>query len=401
MELYLQFGYGMIDHCRSLITQWNGGTVIMSPRDLNPDQLRKLSQTIHGIPNGAVLLDPQFYLPHADHERLCSHDYWPCDYQTGVFWQGPALRMQLSALSNLNSELGSQAFILPGVLAGEVDDIWLATQDAILAEAASINQPLPLYATIALTDDAAKDQDQVASLLESSERWTPEGYYLVVEHPKGMYLVDEPNWLANVLDIAAGLKLQGKRVIIGYCNHQMLIAASAKVDAIASGTWMNVRSFPPEKFRSVVDDDIKQRATWYYCPQALSEYKIAFLDIAHRQGVLDMLAPPATMGNGHAAQLFSGVQPTSIKFSEQSAFRHYLCALHTQALQASADSYDRTVAIHHEMLNEAEAILHRLTDAGVYGQLRDFRELIDVNRSALTIHNSTRGAMLRRMWSQL
>lgn len=287
------------------------------------------------------------------------------------------------------------------MLAGEIDDIWLATQDAILTEASSIVRGLPIFATIALSDSAIADQDQVASLLENSERWSPDGYYLVVEHPKGMYLVDDPNWLANVLDIASGLKMQGRRVVIGYCNHQMLIAALAKADAIASGTWMNVRCFPPEKFRSVMDDDIKQRATWYYCPQALSEYKIPYLDIAYRQGILGDMAAAPCLGSGYAQQLFSGVQPTTVRFSEQLAFRHYLCCLRAQVHQASADTYDDTVAFHQGVLDTAERMLGRLSSSGVFGQLRDFRQIIDVNRSALTIHDSTRGPMLRRLWSQM
>lgn len=191
------------------------------------------------------MLDPQFYLPHADHERLCSHDYWPTSYQTGVFWQGPALTRLLTELTSLNRKLQSTEMILPGLLADAVTEDWLASQQAILEEAQAMRSGLPLLATIALSDDAVSAQDQISLLLERSERWQPDGYYLIVQHPDGQYLSDDPNWLANVLDIASGLKLRGARVVVGYCNHQMLVAAAAKVDAIASGTWMNVRSFPP------------------------------------------------------------------------------------------------------------------------------------------------------------
>src|SRR5689334_11376800 len=83
MDLYLQFGYGMMDHCRSLLSAWGGGTVILSPRDLRHEQLVRLASEIIDTPNGAVLVDPQFYLPHADHERLVAHAYWPKDYDSG------------------------------------------------------------------------------------------------------------------------------------------------------------------------------------------------------------------------------------------------------------------------------------------------------------------------------
>src|SRR5262249_17892737 len=161
--------------------------------------------------------------------------------------------------------------------------------------------------------------------------------------PNGQYLVDDANWVANVIDLAAGLRLTGAHVLLGYCNHQMLIAGAVKVNAIASGTWMNVRSFPPEKFQTDYDEEIKQRGTWYYCPQALSEYKTPFLDIARRMGVLNTMAPPAQFDGGYVANLFSGAQPSTVGFNEPPAFRHYLHALRMQADSMRATSFDEAV----------------------------------------------------------
>jgi hypothetical protein len=401
MELYLQFGYGMMEHCRALLALWNGGTVILSPRDLNNDQLERLARTIRTLPNSQTLLDPQFYLPHADHERLCAHEYWPSDYETGVFWQGPALSNLLRRLEILNSQLGCRAFVLPGMLANTIDEDWLETQRAVVAEATAMKGALPLVMTIALSADAVRNEDQIARLLEYSEQWPAPKYYLVCEHPRGDYLVSDPNWLANVIDLAAGLRLRGAEVILGYCNHQFLIAAIAHVNAIASGTWMNVRSFPPEKFKAAYEEEIKQRATWYYCPQALSEYKIPFLDIARRQNLLSLMAPPVDLDGGFASALFSGAAPSSVGFGEQSAFRHYLHALRGQVLSAVRGSFDETCAAHEQLLNTASDLLQRLAAGGIRGLLRDFTEIVDVNRAALELIRSIRGGMLRRTWPRL
>jgi hypothetical protein len=401
MQMFLQFGYGMMEHCRRLIEEWNGGTAILSPRDLNDSQLQRLATSINAMPGGKVLLDPQFYLPHADHLRLRQHDYWPQNYETNAFWQGPALVELLTKLKSLNLVLGSDGFILPGLLAATVDADWLETQRAVLAETASLNCGLPLYATIALSADAVRNTDQVAILMEESEQWSADGYYLVFEHPNGDYLVDDPNWLANVLDIAAGLKLRGKKVIIGYCNHQMLIAACTKVDAICSGTWMNVRSFPPDKFRSSYEDEIKQRATWYYCPQSLSEYKIPTLDLAHRLRILSQLKPEAAFENPYTESLFQGAQPTSIGFTEQAAFRHYLHCLRLQTNAATLATFDSSVSAHNAILDAAEARLRLFATAGILGQQRDFRNIVDTNRGAIAALVATRGPMLRRHWNSL
>jgi len=401
MELYLQFGYGMMEHCRTLLRSWGGGSVILSPRDLTDDQLVRFGSDIRDLPGGDVILDPQFYLPHSDHEKLCNHAYWPTDYATTQFWQGQALSRLLNSLRDLNDRVGCSRFVLPGLFASAVDDDWAETQRAVLEEARAGNDNASLISTIAVSADALRDANQVADLIERAEAWNVPAYYVVCEHPNGQYLVGDPNWVANVLDLCAGLRLGGSQVILGYCTYQMLAANAAGVNAIASGTWMNVRSFPPEKFNATYEDEIRQRATWYYCPQALSEYKIPFLDIAHRLGLLHLMAPPPELDGGYATALFSGAQPSTVGFGEQAAFRHYLHALHEQVRLTNRESFDSAVADCEATLTTAETLLARLRAANIHGQLRDFTEIVDVNRAGLGLFSALRGAVMRRQWNTL
>ena len=107
MELYLQFGYGMMEHCRQLVQAWKGGTVVLSPRDLNDAQLERLSREVVAVPDGRVLVDPQFYLPNADHDRLVAHDYWPNDYASDAFFDGTGLTELIRRLLELNRRLST------------------------------------------------------------------------------------------------------------------------------------------------------------------------------------------------------------------------------------------------------------------------------------------------------
>jgi len=401
MQLYLQFGYGMMEHCRTLVRSWGSGNVILSPRDLTDDQLVRFGSEIRELPGGNVILDPQFFLPHSDHEKLRNHDYWPTDYATTLFWQGQALSLLLDNLRNLNDRVGCSRLVLPGLFASAIDDDWAETQRAILEEARVRNDNASLISTIAISAEVARDANQIADLIERAEIWEVPSYYVVCEHPNGQYLVDDPNWIANVLDLCAGLRLAGSEVILGYCTHQMLVAAAAGVNAIASGTWMNVRSFPPEKFRATYEEEIRQRATWYYCPQALSEYKIPFLDIAHRLGLLGLMAPPPELNGGYADSLFAGAQPSTVGFGEQAAFRHYLHALHEQVRLMNGESFDSTLADCEASLTTAETLLTRLRAASINGQLRDFTQIVDVNRAGLGLFSALRGAVMRREWNTL
>ncbi len=399
MELGLQFGYGMMDHSRALVRAWGQGVVVLSPRDLDGGQLDRLSYDVH-TEGGGVLFDPQFYLPDADHGRLTSHDYWPNQYETGAFWSGDELRVLLKKLVALNERLSADSFILPGIYAHRVDDDWSARQQLVIDEARNLSS-LPKLATVALSADAVRANEDIDEVLAAAEKWDVEGIYLVCEHPQGNYLVADPTWLSNQLDLVAGLALKGKTVLVGYANHQQLILVTAGASALASGTWMNVRSFPPDKFRVQYDDEIKQRATWFYCPQALSEYKVQFLDIAQKQGVLDIMRPPPELGSAHADVLFAVPQPSSAKWTEQAAFRHYLQSFRSQVTAAHASTFDAAVTHYERCLDEAERVLGQLHAAGVRGQARDFMECVDVGRAAVSVLKSVRGPMLRRQWSSI
>ena len=401
MELHLQFGFGMMEHCRHLLTEWGSGTVVLSPRDLNDKQLRSLAKDVAGIKGGKTLFDPQFYVPHADHDRLCSHGFWPADFASGSFFQGPEMKSLIRQIVELNNDLGTEAIILPGMLANPVDDLWLTHHESLLTTARDMAAGRKIYATLALGADTARSREQVTALLEAVNGWKADGYYIVCEHPNGEYLVQDPIWLAHILDLTAGLRLAGAEVILGYCNHQMLLAHVAGANAICSGTWMNVRSFPPGKFSKDHEEEIRRRAIWYYSPQALSEYKIPFLDVAYEQGVLDLMKPSPALDGGYVNQLFSGVQPSSVRFSEQAAFRHYLHALRGQTLALEAQSYDEARQSHERIINDAEDLLGTLGSNGVLGGNRSFTDCLDVNRAALAILDRQRGAVLRRRWPSL
>ncbi|NEU76474.1 hypothetical protein PI95_029155 [Hassallia byssoidea VB512170] len=401
MDFYLQLGWGMMGHCENLLKGWEGGTVILSPRDLEPEQLINFAGKIKKL-KGQVLLDPQVYLPRATHLRLQSHNYWDKEYSTIAFWSGTGLNQQLMKLLELNRQLSCDAFILPGLYTRTVNIDWLEYQRATIESAQSLqDNQFDLIATVALSVDVIKNPDQIHGLIESVKNWSSNTIYLICEPPTGQYLVNDPAWLANVLDLIAGLRLSDKKVILGYCSHQMLIAACACANAIASGTWLNVRSFTTSKFHAQESDDESRRTTWYYCPQALSEFKLPSLDLAVMRGMLMNLKPIPALESNEAKILFSGSQPSSTGFRESESFRHYLQALRTQALASSRSSFDESVEYHRNLLDSAEQILQKLQSVSIRDKARDFEQVIDTNRAALSYIEDYRGVILRRNWSRL
>jgi hypothetical protein len=381
---------------QDLFEEWGSGTAILSPRDLDHSGLLRISRALRQR-GGTVLLDPQFYVPRADYHRLTSHYYWPNDYDTAGF-ANVGRQQMLQELVTLNRALETTHLIVPGERAEVVNDVWLESQKGLLG-AARDETDQPLIATICLSAEAIRSADQIGLVMEWAEKTSVWGYYLVAERPDNSYLTDDPLWLAHCLDLAAGLRRLQAAVIVGYSNHQQLIMACAAASSIASGSYLNVRAFSPRKFRSVYGEGFKRRATWYYLPQALSEYKLPFLDIGVRLGIKDGLYPKP--GSLHTVPLFAAVQPSASGWKEGNAFRHYLSVLREQAMSATRDSFDETVAAHRALLDTAEKTLQLLASKGVYAQARDFRQAIDANRAALVLLENTQGPLLRRGWADL
>jgi hypothetical protein len=398
MELYLQYGWGMKEHTNTLLKKWNGGTVILSPRDIEQDKLVEYSNEFKKN-KGTILFDPQLYNPRASHDRLTNYDYWPADYSTNVLTDQRSLSSLLKKIKNINDSIDTESFILPGLYCSKAKDDWFTIQKMIINEACRIEPDKNKLATICLSSDTMRSEEQLEHILLETEGWSVDGYYVIPEHPNGQYLVDDPVWLSGLIELCAGLKLQNKKVIVGYSNHQFLCLSTANIDAIASGSWLNVRTFTSSRFDNPAPDEQSRKSTWYYCPQSLSEYKINFLNMAQRNNILMHMAPDRSLNSDYANILFSGAQPTDTSFKEGLAFRHYLDCLYQQCKFSHRATFKDTVASQEILLNTAERFINLFHKNGVRGLNRDFYEYIDINRSALSYLEQKRGFVLEREWN--
>ncbi|MDX8400700.1 MAG: hypothetical protein R8K20_10705 [Gallionellaceae bacterium] len=400
MELYLQFGHGMIGLANELIGNWGAGGVILSPRDLTQDQLTKLGQGVLKK-NGEPLFDPQCFVRDANHHRLTGYRYWQmfAAASSRSFNKGSGIDEALVEIATINEAIGATRYIIPGVLAKPVSSDWFSIHEKIIDNAHQRFGDVSSLATIAISVTSLKDEAQVEAIVERAGEWPVSGFYIVAESTDKKYLSDEPSWLANLLILVSGLKLHGASVMVGYCNQQSLCLAAANADVIASGTWLNVRSFSDGKFYMPEVGDISRRATWYYCPQALTEYKIPFLDIAQRNGVLDLLMPEASFTSQYAAPLFGGATPTSVEWKEPQAFRHYITCLRTQARVFTHSDFDQTLNYVNNQLDRAETLTRDLASNGVLSSRRSISDVSDETRSALITFAKEMRPRLRRNWS--
>lgn len=398
MELYMQMGHGMKNIAKDYLNENHGGTVIISPMNIAPSSVIKYAGEVHRL-EGNILFDPQIYFPRKFHKNLVKYEYYPKENITDL--ESGNIKQIMSNLADLNKRLETESLIIPNFSTKKIDHLWEQIQNIIIDTSNKVAPDIKKFHTVALNADIVKDIDSIEAIISFAEEWEVEGIYIVCEHPKNSYFVEEPLWLSNIMHLVAGIKRQGKKVIVGYCNQQMLSLALAKCDAIASGNFLNLRWFQPSHFESEKENTPSRRTTWYYCPQTLSEYKIPFLDIASRMGVLDRMRPSAELENLHAASLFSANRPTNAEFKEGHAFRHYLYCLGKQCIQYSRNSYQETLDAQLLMLETAQQLSEGLREVGVRGQNRDFTDFIDVNRAAISVFDSDYGFQLSNEWNVL
>ena len=395
-------GHGMMGHCYELIQKWGEGTAVISPKNMTQEQILAFSNKINGY-GGNVLIDPQFYIPRTTQEKLYSHSFWPDSFDTATFFNGSGIDDMIDVLvDDYILPTKASGVIIPSLyLSDEISNDWDAINGLIINSIDRHTLNVPRYLTLCIGVDILKSEEKIHELIELVEDYPVDGYYVVPVHPNNDYLVDDMTWLLNLIDLAAGLKLCEKKVIIGYCSHQMLALGLAKVDAICSGIWLKTRVFPLGDFDEEDDSGFAQRRVWYYCPQALSEYQIPTLDVAHRTGLLDQLETNSSYGSTHSDQLFSGAQPTTVEFREPEAFRHYLQCLSVQCSESEKTTYEDTKEYLYLQFETAADLTDYFRSNGIRGRKRDFANIADSNLALLDAFDSIRGLVYKTKWSSI
>ena len=398
MELYLQLGHGMQGMSMELIENWKSGTVIISPVNITQDKLENFSNKIHSV-GGDVLFDPQMFYPKEGPVKLQAYDYWPAE-DVSITSDQEHVNI-CRELLRINNSIDSKYILLPGIEMRE--DKFDYGINLIKNSLASFKNKTtkPLFATLCLYPETTRNSASIEILIEFLKDIDVNGYYIVPHSSNNEYIVSDVSWSIGMLKLLTCLKLLSKKVIVGYSNHQGLVYSLANVDAIASGTYMNTRSFVPSKFKSPKDDDVKHKSTWYYLPTAFTEYKAALLDVAMQRGYLSDFNLQGDFVNPYSEMLFKGAMPSSTNYKETNSFKHYLHCLRVQCKTLTLDTYKETFDTYEFLLNNAENQIKNIKLHGMSGQNRDFTPGIEANRIAMCANDEDYGFRLQLDWQNI
>lgn len=401
MELYLQFAWGMKKIVSELSRDWGGVTTILSPRDISPKQLEIWNKEFKKA-NVKTLFDPQCYYPKCNHKGLVQYNYWDPSFATKMMSNTSFEEELIKSILEYNYIAETCEFIIPSnmlIYDEKWYDRWRKSTERLANASRKIVKDRKIILTLSIPDSVLlQKEDEIEKIIEATEKLDVDGYYIIAHPPQDAYLVDTPMWLVNLIQLCAGLKLQDRKVIMGYGNHQLLCLTATGIDAMATGTYLNVRRFT-NKFEE--DDSIMRKSVWYYYPTALSEYKMGFLDTAYNNGVLQQMKPTKEMDNGYVDLIFSDVLPSTTAFKEPMAFKHYLNCVKVQMRLLMKKTYTDTMIANEVLLENALRRIEYMEKNGVYAQARSFKDMVDVNRSALQRLNKNRGFQLQQEWRNI
>lgn len=388
MPFYLQQGHGMMSLQREFVQQFPGTSVIMSARCCTPDQAKRHAREISGA-GGRVLFDPQFYDPRTSLGRIVAYPYWIANaegFSTQDFGEDRVADLCSGVVEYQTSELSVDEVILPGRYTNSPTENWFETQSTIANSVAGQNIGVPVYSTLALGPDVITTSESLDEITDEAIAWPTDGVYMVFRHPNSdRFLIADDVFLYNLLSALLSLERAGKKVILGYANQQMLIAAAVGIHGLATGNFRNVRQFNPDMFRPG-EGESRSRAVWYYDSASLSEFRTHALALAYRRGMSDLF----TSGSPFDEPLLSAPNPASVRWGERAAFRHYLFCMRRQwTILQSHRTYDRVPAV----IGMLEGVRRRIDAFGERGFLlgeRSFLPALEPSESAVSAVASDR-----------
>lgn len=387
MKFFLQQGYGMMRLNKELASKFGNLGVITAPRAMqcgaDIDRLPKHAEELRKL-GVEILFDPEFYEPRTNMDKILKYPYFDGIgfeiFETIDFNNQYAEDFIKNVLDYQVNEMKVDKLIVPNRYVNSIAQDWYDMQDSFLSALQNYDTELETYLTLALGPDVIKNKDIFDELIGRCINYSVDGFYIVLKSPKNKFLIDDEDYLYSVLDAFISLKIAGKDIILGYANQQSLIYAASGVEIIASGNFRNVRSFDPEKYFESDEKRPRQRSTWYYDGNSLSEYRPQQLDLAYKRGLKDYFGPLSD----YSEKFLNSKQPSNILWKEGESFRHYLVTLREQWLSMESIEVSKRIDYLIEFLEDVESHINKLENKGFRLGRRAFtQQIIDASLSAL------------------
>jgi hypothetical protein len=240
--------------------------VIYGAKDISPGKLlERCKEQAVNYPASVRMFDPQYYASILAAEpgvRLGSLD----GDETYPYFSARRrrdLEQENRVVADLESCLAYQktlpitTFIAPNiVIRRSLDSVEATIAKDFIRNAAQVHgrlqDPRPLFATLAISIDALRDRIELQNFLQEITELEnpPKGFYLLVEHPDHDIppTLEEPDVLSRWMMVNRVLSLSGYEIINGYSDVLAPYLGASGANAVASGWFNTLKVFSLKKF---------------------------------------------------------------------------------------------------------------------------------------------------------
>lgn len=366
--------------------------VIYGAKDIAPAKLaEQCSENGNNHPTGQRLFDPQYYAcviasePGVRLGSLVGVDAYP--YFGGRrrrdLEQEQRVVADLDACLSYQKTLAVTGFIAPNIVVRRsLDSVEATIAKDFLRNAAAAHQrlqdPRPLWATLAISTDALRDRIELQNFLQEVTEIEnpPSGFYLLMEHPDQDIppTLEESDVLSRWMLINRVLTQSGYEVINGYADLLAPYLGAAGATAVASGWWNTLKVFSLKKFGPSVGM-ARQPVPRYASAALLKSIRYTELE-GLRGGFPEVLNGDPTDVYYEAAE---GSRPTA---SQDEALQNWACLRKLGEMVVPRDA-EGTLAACEAALTQAEDIYARIGAEGFALRERSNKEHIEYIREEL------------------
>ena len=262
MSVFAQIGYGRGEKIERALEESLIGGVILSPRDERRDRLESsIAQWRRNNGDFKILFDPQFYITIINYHRgshLEEYEYYNNNANLGRGdFSGSRIRGYVQNCINYQHNVlgeGLSYIISPTVYFDGFRDNW--SQIALdfglesLDYHGALANPMPLYITLVISENAFNDMDAMREYLDALTTLNVHGFYIILQRNNGALRNDlNPDLFGKFMYFCYVLSIINEyEILVGYSDWHSLLLEAAGVKFTACGWHQNLKQFNISRF---------------------------------------------------------------------------------------------------------------------------------------------------------
>ena len=291
MTILAQHGWGKSDKIERGIVDGSIHGVIMSPRDESPTNLASFLVSIADKhPSVERFVDPQLYAgslwPVRD-GKLLDYGHYRQHLEPSSF-SPTAIGEFVDSTLSWQTDLRVTSLVSPTVMVEDLGSQWAQIAMMLAQESVARHEDSrPLLVSLAIGEDALRQQPLVDSWLNDLTRLDVDGFYLVVRRSSESYRQHyDQEVLSSLLRVCYSLaELNQYRLYVGYSDMVTLLLHAVGVTGTGAGWFSSLRQFNWRRFQPVSGGS--QARARYSSRPLLNSIYMTELDAIYNRGLVD------------------------------------------------------------------------------------------------------------------